>query len=227
MKRYLVLSLLLVGCGSKQTRVINDSLDKTTMISVDTVVEQMDFRLGDDGHLTMTTSTAAVTVYGAGVFVSDYGHVLTVAHLFEVGKSSTVRVSVYHGRDYVAEVLSKDPSHDLALLKINRYSTPVTFASVYFLTLGEETFAIGNPFHLPWSVTKGIISRLDECPFYDFEIIQTDTPLNPGNSGGPLFNMDGELVGVVTGGISHEDGMGFVVHPKVIREFLNKFRGIN
>lgn len=137
---------------------------------------------------------------GSGFFISADGLVVTNNHVIEGADEITVRTT--DGTSYVAKLLGRAPEMDLALLKVEAEGDVpfVSWADSSKSRVGEWVLAIGNPFNLGGSVTAGIISgrnRDIRSGAYD-NFIQTDAPINKGNSGGPLFNMKGEVIGVNT-----------------------------
>jgi serine protease Do len=133
---------------------------------------------------------------GSGFIVSPDGVILTNAHV--VRDASEVTVKLQDRREYRAKVLGSDPKTDVAVLKIDAKNLPVVpMGNTRNLQVGEWVLAIGSPFGLESTVTAGVVSAKgrslpgDSVPF-----IQTDVAVNPGNSGGPLFNTRGEVVGI-------------------------------
>ncbi|MDO6461157.1 DegQ family serine endoprotease [Granulosicoccaceae sp. 1_MG-2023] len=134
---------------------------------------------------------------GSGFIISDDGYVLTNNHVVEGAGEVTVRLT--DRRQFVAEVVGRDPRSDVALLKIDASDLPaVRTGSSEELNVGEWVLAIGSPFGFDFSVTAGIVSAKQRAlPNESYvPFIQTDVAINPGNSGGPLFNLDGEVVGI-------------------------------
>lgn len=224
----LVLLLSLVGCTvkDKYVRLSEETLPKTVMIQVDTIAEVMDLKF-EGGYISIEVSTKPVRYLGAGVLISPNGHILSVNHLIETVYPSTITVHAYNGEVMTAELLCRDVRHDLALFKVDH--TPQGYAKIgdpRNMKVGQEVMAIGNPVGLDFTVTTGIISRLnrDLLPDY-YNLVQTDTAINPGNSGGPLFNMDGEIVGIVDLGSSDHQGLSFCVDPGQLIEFITRFKG--
>jgi S1-C subfamily serine protease len=141
---------------------------------------------------------------GSGFLWDDRGHVVTNHHVIAGAAGASVRLS--DGRDVGASLVGASPAHDLAVLKIDVSSlpSPLPVGRSSDLKVGQNTFAIGNPFGLDWTLTTGIISALDRSlPAEDGRtviehLIQTDAAINPGNSGGPLLDSAGRLIGVNT-----------------------------
>ncbi|MFR9524410.1 MAG: Do family serine endopeptidase [Rikenellaceae bacterium] len=140
---------------------------------------------------------------GSGVIISEDGFIVTNNHV--VDGATSVRVKLYDGRVFDAQVIGADPTTDIALVKIDAAKLPtIPFGSSDHLRLGEWVLAIGSPFDLQSTITAGIVSakarQLDVIPteFRIESFIQTDAAVNPGNSGGALVNTQGELVGINT-----------------------------
>lgn len=140
---------------------------------------------------------------GSGVIVSDDGYVVTNNHVIE--EATNIEVVMNNNQRYYAKVIGSDPSTDLALLKIKATQLPfVKYGNSDALQLGEWVLAIGNPFDLNSTVTAGIISAKarnigilrDRNNLQVESFIQTDAAVNPGNSGGALVNLKGELIGI-------------------------------
>lgn len=150
---------------------------------------------------------------GSGFIISSDGYIFTNNHVVE--KANKIRVKLSTGKEYDAEVKGKDPTTDIALIKINpENSLPViTFGDSEKLRTGDWVFAIGNPFGLEHTVTAGIVSAkgrvIGSGPYDNF--IQTDASINPGNSGGPLFNIEGEVIGINTAIVAQGHGIGFAI----------------
>jgi S1-C subfamily serine protease len=156
---------------------------------------------------------------GSGFILDKAGHVLTNYHVV-AGANRGIKVQLSNKRSYDAKVVGTDRTHDLALLQINAPGLqPVTLADSRELSVGQKVYAIGNPFGLNGTMTRGIISSIrsirngDGAPIED--AIQTDAAINPGNSGGPLLNSRGEVIGINTmiasNGADQSSGIGFAI----------------
>ena len=150
-----------------------------------------------------TNQEREVRGFGSGVIVTPDGYIVTANHVIE--EADEVDVTLNDKRTFVADVVGRDPSTDIALLKIKATGLPyIKFGDSDAIRLGEWVLAVGNPFNLTSTVTAGIISArgrslglLDDQ--YRIEsFIQTDAAMNPGNSGGALVNTNGELIGLTT-----------------------------
>jgi serine protease Do len=134
---------------------------------------------------------------GSGFILSSDGYLITNHHVVDGAEKITVKLN--DKREFPAKVIGGDPQSDIALLKIAATDLPtVTIGDVDSLKVGQWVFAIGAPFGLERTATKGIVSALGRSLPNDTYVpfIQTDVPINPGNSGGPLFDLNGKVVGV-------------------------------
>jgi S1-C subfamily serine protease len=155
---------------------------------------------------------------GSGFILDKAGHVLTNFHVIKDANRIEVMTSDKHR--YKATIVGSDRVHDLALLQINSSNLqPVTLSDSSELVVGQKVYAIGNPFGLSGTMTRGIISSIrsirgpEGAPIED--AIQTDAAINPGNSGGPLLNSRGEVIGINTliasNGVEQSSGIGFAI----------------
>jgi S1-C subfamily serine protease len=165
---------------------------------------------------------------GSGFIIDKEGHVLTNFHV--VGNATQVEVTLHNKKTYKAQVIGRDRGHDLAVVKIDAPGVvPAVLGDSKNLQVGQKTFAIGNPFGLAGTMTRGIISSLRPIRnpegSYIEEAIQTDAAINPGNSGGPLLNSHGEVIGInsliATGGSNQSAGIGFAIPINVAKAVLN------
>ena len=168
---------------------------------------------------------------GSGVIIDEEGYLLTNDHV--VRRASRVKVKLADGREFEAQPLAGTERTDLALLRIKvpkgTRVTPAHFAPDDDLLLGETVIALGNPFGLGGSVSRGILSskarrapregeRLDIANW-----LQTDASINPGNSGGPLINLRGELIGINVAVHRKGQGIGFAIPIKQVSAALSDF----
>ena len=134
---------------------------------------------------------------GSGVIVSEEGHILTNHHV--VAGMETIAVQLGDGRTLPAQLIGTDEVTDVAILKITAPNlVPLPLGDSDAVRVGQMVFAVGNPFGFQASVTQGIISAKDRRAFEDsgVEFLQTDAAVNEGNSGGPLLNLRGEIIGI-------------------------------
>ena len=163
---------------------------------------------------------------GSGVIISADGYIVTNNHVISGAESITVRL--YDGSEYSAMMLGTDAKTDIAIIKISAAGLePAVFGDSSKLVVGETAIAVGNPLgELGGTVTSGIISALDRDIVVEGEtmsLLQTDAAVNPGNSGGGLFNLHGELIGIVnakSGGLNIE-GLGFAVPANTAKTVIN------
>lgn len=166
---------------------------------------------------------------GSGFIVSQDGYIVTNNHV--IAQADTIVVGLSDGSDYTAKVVGFDLNSDVALLKIeaNHALPVVTFGSSDDLKVGEWVLAIGSPFGFEHSVTQGIVSAKGRGLATDKYIpfIQTDVAINPGSSGGPLLNLQGEVVGMNaqiltrTGGYV---GLSFAIPSKVVQDVISQLK---
>jgi serine protease Do len=167
---------------------------------------------------------------GSGVIIDEEGYILTNFHV--VNRASRVWVKLYDGREFECDKISETSLSDLALLKIRSTGTnpfpAVKFAADDDLLLGETVLALGNPFGLGGSVSRGILSSksrrppIENEPLDIMDWLQTDAAINPGNSGGPLVNLRGELIGINVAIYREGQGIGFAVPVKRITAAMSE-----
>lgn len=225
MKKILVSLLLLTACISTERYVsmVQQAEPKAAMIEAPAIITQLTFQFHKN-KLEIHQSTETIKFLGAGVFISPNGHLLTCAHLFHP-TNSLITVVTVDGVRLPATLLYKDGKRDLALLKVDAH-TPYVRLAKNEPTTGQEVIAIGNPLGLNWTVSHGIVSTLNRDIGEGFAFTQIDAPINQGNSGGPLFNMNGELIGINARKEMDTDGIAFAISLKTINEFLDLFRGV-
>lgn len=152
---------------------------------------------------------------GTGFIISSDGYIVTNNHVVE--DATSIRVTLTNGNEVTAQLRGTDPSTDIAVLKIHEYGLKsLQFANSKQLRPGQIAIAIGNPMGLQFTVTAGVVSALGRSlrasngRLID-DVIQTDAALNPGNSGGPLLNSTGQVIGVNTAIINGGQGLCFAV----------------
>jgi len=164
---------------------------------------------------------------GSGFVIDTQGHILTNYHVIEGARQ--VEVTTSDKSKYKAQVIGVDPPHDLAVIQIPNSKIPAAeIGDSKSLVVGQKVFAIGNPFGLSGTMTRGIISSIrsvrGEHGFID-EAIQTDAAINPGNSGGPLLNSHGQVIGInsmiLTGGAEQSAGIGFAIPINTAKAVLD------
>jgi len=165
---------------------------------------------------------------GSGVIISDDGFILTNFHVVE--RASLIRVMMSDETTHEARVIAVDEINDLALIKIDVEDPlpAIAFARDDDLMLGETVITLGNPFGLAHTVTVGVLSAKNREARYNgqvlySDILQTDAAVNPGNSGGPLINLDGELIGINVAIHQEAQNIGFAMPVKRAKSLLGRW----
>ncbi len=164
---------------------------------------------------------------GSGFVIDKEGHILTNYHV--IADARQVEVTLHNRKKFKATVIGTDPPHDLAVIQIKAPElVPAVLGDSRNLQVGQKVYAIGNPFGLAGTMTRGIVSsirpvREPNGAMID-EAIQTDAAINPGNSGGPLMNWHGEVIGINTMILSNSNqsaGIGFAIPINTAKAVLN------
>jgi S1-C subfamily serine protease len=214
---------------------INELSEVTKQLSSDIVNQQNDF----ENQISLLKSSQAdfsgviedvirgvVSVgtdrsAGSGFAVADGGYIVTNFHVIQ--NAAFIQINTYDGRVYDANVVGGDAFADLALLKIGRNLDYLELADSDGIQIGEKVIAIGNPLGLSFTVTEGIVSAVDRTgPNGLDSYVQTDVPLNPGNSGGPLINKQGEVIGINNFKIGGTESLGFALESNEVESRINK-----
>ena len=162
---------------------------------------------------------------GTGCIINKSGIILTSSHV--VAKSSYVEVTTSKGETYKAEILPSDGANgDLALLRIkpNKPLPTIKLGDSSMVKVGQKVLAIGNPFGFNGTLTTGIVSRID----YERNKIQTDAAINPGSSGGPILNANGEVIGISQSIFNPDNnksniGIGFAVPANEVKKLVSAY----
>ena len=211
---------VIVGSNSNEEPVKFESVVKTSQESIVLLA------ISPFEDPTIDTSQNGVC---SGAIVDEQGHVITNYHCVHNQKS--ILLYYYDRKDwgeYKVEVVGKDPLADLALLKIldsDKKLTPLKFAkNTKKIGVGTDVFALGHPMSMAWSVTKGIISSNNRYARHPYiHALQTDAAINKGNSGGPLLNMQGEIVGINALMVSRNGenaGVGIAIRGDIVQKSL-------
>ena len=213
---------LLCGTASAATLVVTDLADMVDEISPCVVEVFTETKQVSSWFQEYVTEGA-----GSGVVLTEDGYIVTNHHVID--GASSIKVRLNDGQTYTAELTGTDAKTDLAVLKINASGLPATkLADSSSVRVGDFVIAIGNPLgELGGTVTNGIISAKDREITIDGEtmtLLQTSAAVNPGNSGGGLFDLDGELVGVVNAKSSGEDieGLAFAIPANTVKEITQE-----
>ena len=171
---------------------------------------------------------------GSGFFINKEGYLITNFHVIAGEKKISVTQFLQENKilrrvvHKEVEIIATAPFHDLVVLKLKNLDTqitPVVFAPEEKLNIGETIFAIGNPLGLERTVTEGVLSQTHRN-FGGILYLQVDAPVNPGNSGGPLFNARGQAIGVINMGVPTMEGLNFAIparHVKYILDHIDAF----
>ncbi len=166
---------------------------------------------------------------GSGSVLDKRGHILTNNHVIEGAR--TISVALPNGKSYKAEIVGRDPEQDIAVLKIDAPAEelyPIPLGTSDNLRVGQRVYTLGNPFGLEGTLTTGIISNLNRTlpskkGLEMKSIIQTDAAMNPGNSGGPLLDTNGRMVGMnvaIATKTGQSAGLGFAIPANRIRQVV-------
>jgi len=164
---------------------------------------------------------------GSGFVIDKEGHILTNYHV--IAEAREVWVTMHDRKKYKATIVGTDKSHDLAIVQIKAPDLhPVTLGDSANLQVGQNVYAIGNPFGLAGTLTRGIVSSIRSVQEPDGliidEAIQTDAAINPGNSGGPLLNGHGEVIGIntmIASNAGQSAGIGFAIPINTAKAVVN------
>ena len=180
------------------------------------------FGMPDLGH-----GHEVITGQGSGFFISPDGYAVTNNHV--VQNAENVQVTTDDGKLYSAKVIGTDPRTDLALIKVDGRDFPYVKLAETTPRVGDWVLAVGNPFGLGGTVTAGIVSArgrdIGAGPYDDF--IQIDAPVNKGNSGGPTFDVDGNVIGVNTAIFSPSGGsvgIAFAIPADTVKSVITQLR---
>src|ERR1017187_715161 len=164
---------------------------------------------------------------GSGFVIDKEGHILTNYHV--IADARQVEVTLHDRKKYKATIVGTDKSHDLAIVQIKAPNLqPMVLGDSTNLQVGQKVYAIGNPFGLAGTLTRGIVSSIRQVQEPDGlvidEAIPTDAAINPGNSGGPLLNWHGEVIGIntmIASSVGQSAGIGFAIPINTAKAVLN------
>lgn len=164
---------------------------------------------------------------GSGFIIDKDGHILTNYHV--IAEARQIEVTLHNRKKYRATIVGTDRSHDLAVVQIKAPDlTPMVLGDSGNLQVGQKVYAIGNPFGLAGTLTRGIVSSIRSVQEPDGmtidEAIQTDASINPGNSGGPLLNLRGEVIGIntmIASSVGQSAGIGFAIPINTAKAVIN------
>ncbi len=165
------------------------------------------------------------TTQGSGAIISDKGYIITNFHVIQ--RAKTIKVLNYDNELINAKLIGYNSGYDIAVLKINQNNLDfLKFGDSDKVKVGQKVIALGNPFGLSFTVTEGIISAVDRegpnnLPIY----LQTDVKLNPGNSGGPLVDLNGKIIGINNFRIGISESLGFAIESNIADEISKEIIG--
>lgn len=200
------------------TNVVTSDYSKAIAKAYDSVVE-INAEVLQSGFYFFGGTTKGTSA-GSGVIISEDGYIVTNHHVISGAIENSITIKLSNGEKYIAEVIGADEKSDLALLKIDENNLPYSsFADSSELVLGQDAIAIGNPLGLGITCSNGIVSALEkEIKINDvyLSVLQTNAAVNAGNSGGGLFDINGNLIGIVNAKTnssysSSVEGMGYAI----------------
>jgi putative serine protease PepD len=183
------------------------------------------------GVVEITVRSTGASAEGSGFVYDSSGHIVTNQHVVNGGES--ISVKFWNGKTYTAKLIGNDSSTDLAVIKVNAPASqlfPLTLGSSSKAAVGDSVVAIGSPFGLEETVTAGIVSALhrsidSQTQFSIPDSIQTDAAINHGNSGGPLLNAQGQVIGVnaqIRSDSGDNAGVGFAIPSDTVRSIAGQ-----
>lgn len=220
-----------VTYANKQENNYAKAIDKAynTVVEINTTIETQasSFFFFNNGGTTYSTAS------GSGVILTSDGYIVTNNHVVEgAAGEDPVKVKLYTGEIYSAAIIGTDARTDIAVLKIDAKDLPYSsFANSDELIMGEDVIAIGNPLGLGISCSNGIISALEKEIYINnvyLSVIQTNAAVNAGNSGGGLFDLNGNIVGIVNAKKSASsfetsvEGMGYAIPSKTAQRIVSE-----
>src|SRR5918998_3250529 len=233
------------GAGAVATTALHDDTPTVRTITqtrtVSATSSDATVKSPHDVYADAKDSVAYVTTgsgTGSGFVISDDGYIVTNAHVIE-GANGQIKAKVGDGKTLDAKLVGQDASTDLALLKVSATNLKaLELADSSSVEVGDDAYAIGNPFGLDRTLTVGVVSALQReisSPngFSIDDVIQTDAAINPGNSGGPLFNAQGQVIGVNSqiesptagaGGEAGNVGIGFAIPADTVKSVVSQLK---
>lgn len=206
-----------------QTKKELTNLDESLKIELKEIKAQTseDFSSIIEDVIKSVVTIRTDTSQGTGFIISEDGYLVTNAHVLVGGRQ--VSTITYNQDVSSAELIGYSGELDVALLKISGNFNAIELANSDDVQIGEKVIAIGNPLGLQFSVSEGIVSAVNRPGLTDIKAyIQTDAALNPGNSGGPLINKQGEAIGINNFKVGGGESLGFALESNKIKEVVNE-----
>lgn len=215
------------------TNVKKSDYTKAIEKAYNTVVEiTCEVNVASGGNYFFFGGSSKSTSAGSGVIFSQDGYIVTNEHVIDgLVDEDTIKVTLYNGQVYGAKLIGYDVRTDLAVLKIDENNLPyASFVDSTSLMIGQDVIAIGNPLGLGISCSNGIVSALEKEIYINkvyMNVIQTNAAVNEGNSGGGLFDINGDLIGVVNAKKSSSmtssvEGMGYAIPSNTVIRIVNE-----
>ena len=214
------------------TSIQKSDYTKAIEKAINTVVEvSCEVQTTDQGYFFFNGGTSKASSAGSGVIFTSDGYIVTNEHVINgLVDESTLKVKIYTGETYNAKVVGYDSRTDLAVLKIDANDLPyASFVDSSKLMIGQDVIAIGNPLGLGISCSNGIISALEKEIYVNrvyMTVMQTNAAVNNGNSGGGLFDINGDLVGIVNAKkistSSNVEGMNYAIPANIVVRIINE-----
>lgn len=208
------LSSSLMSIESNQTNI------REQLVSIKSSTSS-DFSDVVDASLLGVVTVATDIAQGSGFFIGEDGYIVTNAHVLVRGRYA--EIITYDQSEYPVDLIGYDLDNDIALLKAEGSFNALKLGNSDNIKVGEKVIAIGNPLGLSFTITEGIVSAVNrEGPNGETAYIQTDVSLNPGNSGGPLINKNGEVIGINNFKLGNAESIGFALESNYIRDTVNE-----
>jgi serine protease Do len=212
--------------------IVKSEKDKVVHISISSIIERPsipDSKFRDpffDKFYRNIPKKRRQSALGSGFIVSNDGYIVTNHHV--IAKADKIEVTLYSGKQYKAKIVGKDKMSELALIKIEANNLPVIkWGDSSKIEVGDWMLAIGNPLGFDHTVTAGILSGRGRAVFgataYG-QFLQTDAAINFGNSGGPLFNMKGEVIGINTAIAAGGQNLGFAIPSNLAKKIIKQLK---
>ena len=167
--------------------------------------------------LSSTVSVLTNKGVGSGAIIRSDGFIITNHHV--IAEASTIQIKTYEGRRHNADLVGSNPEYDVAILKVDTELTPLDFGDSEEVKISNKVIAVGNPAGLEFTVTEGTISASRE--FNNIKYIQHSVPINKGNSGGPLIDKNGEIIGINNFKVSGSESLGFALSSNEAESIAN------
>ncbi len=216
----------------KSTKTLSDlikEVERQSNIELERVKRDIDtvsVSAGDFSNIIQKVLPSVVSVLtdkgqGSGAFISDDGYVVTNYHVIQ--NANKLRIYTYDKETFDANLIGTDISLDIAVLKINATYTPLEFDDSNEVKVGEKVIALGNPGGLDFTVTEGIVSATGrKISSNGIGYLQIDVALNPGNSGGPLVNSRGKIIGINNLKLGGDfEALGFAIPSNVVNDIVD------